>query len=483
MTTSRRVAVAGRQRQDHDDVDADGRAAGLRGRPVLRRRRRAGQARHQRPPRHRRRVRRRGGRERRLLPGLPARGRASSPTSSPTTSTSTAPSRPCRTPTPVRALRPPRRPAGDLRRRRGVACPGGAGPRRRPRVLTYGFAPTPTSSWRRAASGMTSWAGLRSATQGTSAPAADRRSPGRHNLLNADSGVHWPATAGLGQDPDRLLEGLFGFTGTRRRFEPKGEVERACASSTTTPTTPARSPRSSGTGAELVRGQGRLVVVFQPHLYSRTRDFAREFAAALAPADIVVLMDVYAAREDPVPGVSSALIERAIRRVPPRGGRRGDLVVVGRGRGDCPPRPPRRPRPDGGGGGRHHARTRDPAGPRGRHDTDHEADRAGLLAREVPAACSRGAAPALAPGGLGGGCRRPRCRAGVGRVFQPSAGRARGRGRGRPGHRGAGGQQAGGGTAGDTPGPGRRRGRRRPGEASWPPWRTSRSSAPGRAPW
>ena len=53
-------------------------------------------------------------------------------------------------------------------------------------------------------------------------------------------------------------------------------------------------------------------MVFQPHLYSRTRDFAREFAAALAPADTVVLMEVYGAREDPIPGVSSALIERAI---------------------------------------------------------------------------------------------------------------------------------------------------------------------------
>ena len=71
-----------------------------------------------------------------------------------------------------------------------------------------------------------------------------------------------------------------------------------------------------GTGADLA-GQGRLVVVFQPHLYSRTRDFAREFATALLPADVVVLMEIYAAREDPMPGVSSQLIADALRELRP----------------------------------------------------------------------------------------------------------------------------------------------------------------------
>ena len=57
-----------------------------------------------------------------------------------------------------------------------------------------------------------------------------------------------------------------------------------------------------------VAGTGRLVVVFQPHLYSRTLDFAAEFGTALSGADEVVVMDVYAAREDPVPGVTGALV-------------------------------------------------------------------------------------------------------------------------------------------------------------------------------
>jgi UDP-N-acetylmuramate--alanine ligase len=59
-------------------------------------------------------------------------------------------------------------------------------------------------------------------------------------------------------------------------------------------------------------GRGRVVVAFQPHLYSRTRDFAAEFAEALGLADEVVVLDVYGAREDPQPGVSGALIADAV---------------------------------------------------------------------------------------------------------------------------------------------------------------------------
>ncbi len=61
-----------------------------------------------------------------------------------------------------------------------------------------------------------------------------------------------------------------------------------------------------------------MLVVFQPHLYSRTRDFAREFAEALAPADHVVLLDVYGAREAPLPGVTSALVGDPLVELPGR---------------------------------------------------------------------------------------------------------------------------------------------------------------------
>ena len=129
--------------------------------------------------------------------------------------------------------------------------------------------------------------------------------PGRHNLLNATA-AFLAATAGLGQEPALVLEGLAGFTGTRRRFEPKGE-----AGGVRVVDDYAHNPGKVAAVVETARelaAPGRLVVVFQPHLYSRTRDFAQQLADALSPADLVLVMDVYAAREDPVPGVSGALV-------------------------------------------------------------------------------------------------------------------------------------------------------------------------------
>lgn len=129
--------------------------------------------------------------------------------------------------------------------------------------------------------------------------------PGRHNLLNATA-AFVAATQGLGQDPDLVLKGLAGFTGTRRRFEPKGVMAGVRVVDDY-----AHNPGKVTAVVEtalLLAAPGRLIVVFQPHLYTRTRDFAAELAAALAPADVIIVMDVYAAREDPMPGVSGALI-------------------------------------------------------------------------------------------------------------------------------------------------------------------------------
>ncbi|HEX7535638.1 MAG TPA: UDP-N-acetylmuramate--L-alanine ligase [Dermatophilaceae bacterium] len=140
---------------------------------------------------------------------------------------------------------------------------------------------------------------------GGSAGRLDIGIPGRHNLLNATA-AFVAATEGLGQDPDRVLAGLAGFTGTRRRFEPKGEVAGVRVVDDY-----AHNPGKVAAVVEtalVLAAPGRLIVVFQPHLYSRTRDFAAELAASLSPADIVLVMDVYAAREDPMPGVSGALI-------------------------------------------------------------------------------------------------------------------------------------------------------------------------------
>ncbi|KRE55732.1 UDP-N-acetylmuramate--L-alanine ligase [Phycicoccus sp. Soil748] len=180
------------------------------------------------------------------------------------------------------------------------------------RVLTYGWSPEADVVLRDEVS-----RGLMSRVTVAGPDGEDRalriNIPGRHNLLNA-AAAYTVAVEGLEQEPTRVLDGLFGFTGTRRRFEPKGT-----AAGVTVVDDYAHNPGKVSavvsTAAELVGEQGRLLVVFQPHLYSRTRDFAAEFARALAPADVVLLMEVYGAREDPVPGVSSELVADALREV------------------------------------------------------------------------------------------------------------------------------------------------------------------------
>ncbi|KJK09716.1 UDP-N-acetylmuramate--alanine ligase [Terrabacter sp. 28] len=134
--------------------------------------------------------------------------------------------------------------------------------------------------------------------------------PGRHNALNA-AAAYVAAVHGLGQQPDRVLAGLASFTGTRRRFEPKGEAGGVVVVDDYAHNA-GKVAAVVETAKALVGEAGRLVVVFQPHLYSRTRDFATELGAGLSPADVVVVMDVYAAREDPVPGVSGQLVADAV---------------------------------------------------------------------------------------------------------------------------------------------------------------------------
>ncbi|KGN38408.1 UDP-N-acetylmuramate--alanine ligase [Knoellia subterranea KCTC 19937] len=136
--------------------------------------------------------------------------------------------------------------------------------------------------------------------------------PGSHNALNA-AAAYLAATEGFAADPELVLEGLAGFGGARRRFEVRGEVGGVMvvddyAHNAGKVTAVVR------TAAEIAaRRGGRLHVAFQPHLYSRTRDFAEGFAAGLAPAATVVLLDVYGAREAPMEGVSSELIAAPLR--------------------------------------------------------------------------------------------------------------------------------------------------------------------------
>lgn len=133
--------------------------------------------------------------------------------------------------------------------------------------------------------------------------------PGRHNLANAAAA--FALGRYLGYDPQSLIAGAEAFTSTLRRFQFIAEIPGATGQPIRIFDDYAHHPtelRATLTAAHRAKGQGRLVACFQPHLYSRTRDFATEFGAALAIADEVVLTDIYPAREEPIPGVTGQLL-------------------------------------------------------------------------------------------------------------------------------------------------------------------------------
>ncbi|MGX7829432.1 UDP-N-acetylmuramate--L-alanine ligase [Actinokineospora sp. 24-640] len=132
--------------------------------------------------------------------------------------------------------------------------------------------------------------------------------PGEHMAGNALAALL--AGEELGAPRECLAEGIGSFGGVRRRFEYKGRVDGVRVYDDY-----AHHPTEVDAQLRAVRpaaGPGRIVVVFQPHMYSRTKAFSAEFATALALADEVVVLDVFGAREEPMPGVSGALIADAV---------------------------------------------------------------------------------------------------------------------------------------------------------------------------
>lgn len=132
--------------------------------------------------------------------------------------------------------------------------------------------------------------------------------PGKHNALNAAGAV--AVLVGHGFNFEQSCKAVEGFGGTVRRFELHGTVRGVSVYDDFAhhPTEVA----AALTAARAAVGNGRLITVFQPHLYSRTRIFAAEFAQALALSDQIIVTDVYAAREDPEPGVTGALIANLV---------------------------------------------------------------------------------------------------------------------------------------------------------------------------
>ncbi len=133
--------------------------------------------------------------------------------------------------------------------------------------------------------------------------------PGAHNVRNALAAI--AAARHLGADLAAIRHALAEFRGVGRRFEALGEaggvlfVDDYAHHPTEIEATLA--------AARSAYPERRLVAVFQPHLYSRTRDFAGAFGRALAGADVVWVAEVYPAREAPIPGVTGALVADAAR--------------------------------------------------------------------------------------------------------------------------------------------------------------------------
>lgn len=174
------------------------------------------------------------------------------------------------------------------------------------RVLTYGADPAADVR-------ILEWTSAELGTSATvrdvdgSVRTLDLPAPGHHNVLNA-AAAYTAAVHGYGADPDAVLAGLAAFSGARRRFEIVGQVAGVTVVDDYAHNA-GKVQAVVSTAAAIAHGRGaRLTVVFQPHLYSRTRDFARGFATGLAAADRVGLLDIYGAREDPVAGVTSDLI-------------------------------------------------------------------------------------------------------------------------------------------------------------------------------
>ncbi len=131
--------------------------------------------------------------------------------------------------------------------------------------------------------------------------------PGKHNVLNATAAV--AVGLQLGMSPDQIAAGLETFRGVDRRFQIKGK-ERGVTVIDDYGHHPTEIRATLAAAKEC--GFGRILVLFQPHRYTRTRDLLDEFGEAFIDADFVSVLDIYAASEAPIPGISGEGLALAI---------------------------------------------------------------------------------------------------------------------------------------------------------------------------
>jgi len=137
--------------------------------------------------------------------------------------------------------------------------------------------------------------------------------PGRHNMLNALAAI--AVARELDVPDDSVQKALREFTGVGRRFDIHGEIRTPAGSVLMVDDYGHHPTEIAATIAAARDGwpERRLVVVFQPHRYTRTRDLIDDFARVLSAADVVVLTEVYSAGETPIAGADGRALTRAIR--------------------------------------------------------------------------------------------------------------------------------------------------------------------------
>lgn len=130
--------------------------------------------------------------------------------------------------------------------------------------------------------------------------------PGTHNVLNSLSVVALSIEMGLSFET--IQKGLASYDGVRRRFEIKGHVNDIMVVDDYAhhPTEVKATLKAAHNGWDR-----RIIAIFQPHLFSRTRDFYKEFASAFMDCDIFIVLDVFPAREEPIPGITGEIVAKA----------------------------------------------------------------------------------------------------------------------------------------------------------------------------
>lgn len=173
-------------------------------------------------------------------------------------------------------------------------------PRARRRIFTYGVAPEADFRLEFLVAGEGRFARFQVQTaQGLLGP-FELHIPGRHNVLNATAAV--AIARQLEVPAEKIAEGLSHFRGVDRRFQRRGQVRGV-----TVVDDYGHHPTEIRATLAAARecGPKRIYVVFQPHRYSRTRDLMEEFGDAFSDADTVIVLPIYAASEEPIPGITA----------------------------------------------------------------------------------------------------------------------------------------------------------------------------------